>query len=80
MKKTAHPVDRTANWCTHGGWFSLAFTMVFMKNIKPCSLKVESICMQHKRAISEIGLTFNTRPLACPHPLNISPVAIYIEK
>jgi hypothetical protein len=24
MKNTAHPVDRTANWCSHGGWFTLA--------------------------------------------------------
>jgi hypothetical protein len=24
MKYTAHPVDRTANWCSHGGWFTLA--------------------------------------------------------
>jgi len=20
----AHPMDRTANWCSHGGWFTLA--------------------------------------------------------
>jgi hypothetical protein len=20
----AHPMDRTANWCSHGGWFILA--------------------------------------------------------
>jgi len=26
-KKTnhpAHPMDRMANWCSHGGWFTLA--------------------------------------------------------
>jgi hypothetical protein len=21
---SAHPMDRTANWCSHGGWFTLA--------------------------------------------------------
>ncbi len=23
-----HPMDRTANWCSHGGWFTLALTLV----------------------------------------------------
>jgi hypothetical protein len=23
MKNTAHPVDRTADWCTHAGWLTL---------------------------------------------------------
>jgi len=26
MKNTAHPVDRMANWWSHGGWFTLAFS------------------------------------------------------
>ncbi len=30
MKNTAHPVDRTANWCSHGGWFTLAIKLYFV--------------------------------------------------
>jgi len=25
----AHPMDRTANWCSHGGCFTLAQVLVF---------------------------------------------------
>jgi hypothetical protein len=28
MKNTAHPMDRTTNWCSHGGWFILAIKVV----------------------------------------------------
>ncbi len=28
MKNTAHPMDRMANWCSHGGWFTLAPMLV----------------------------------------------------
>jgi len=24
MKNTTHLLDRTTNWCSHGGWFTLA--------------------------------------------------------
>jgi len=24
----AHPMDRTANWCSHGGWFTLTITII----------------------------------------------------
>jgi len=23
MKNIAHPTDKTTNWCSHGGWFTL---------------------------------------------------------
>jgi hypothetical protein len=28
MNHPAHPTDRTANWCSHGGWFTLAITII----------------------------------------------------
>jgi hypothetical protein len=46
--------------------------MVFMKNIKPCSLKVESIFMQHKRALVKLGLHLTLVPL---HALILSTLA-----
>jgi hypothetical protein len=35
MENTAPPMDRMANWCSHGGWFMLALSM---KAQRPCIL------------------------------------------
>jgi hypothetical protein len=29
MQNTAHPMDRTANWCSHGAWVTVAKRMCF---------------------------------------------------
>jgi len=29
----AHPMDRTTNWCSHGGWFTLSLPMPMFRNI-----------------------------------------------
>jgi hypothetical protein len=39
MKNTAHLVDRTANWCSHGGWFILAPHMEYY--VVSCFWQVE---------------------------------------
>jgi hypothetical protein len=36
MKNTAHPVDRTANWCSHGGWFTLAASLAASFGLFAC--------------------------------------------
>jgi len=30
MKNIAHPMDRVVNWCSHGGWFTLAISKLIV--------------------------------------------------
>jgi hypothetical protein len=69
----AHPMDRMANWCSHGGWFTLAWNKiikVFLRRLSSCQSSSKRL---------DRSLNFERAPFKLPRDMKWKQIKIRKE-